>query len=53
MIMNFLFTERAGIDAQIRAIVLTSQMKEEDMMKHNEKAKGKLLELKPKLEHLR
>ena len=33
MIMDFLFTERAGIDAQIRAIVATSQMKEEDVMK--------------------
>jgi hypothetical protein len=33
MIMDFLFTERAGIDAQIRAIAATSQMKEENVMK--------------------
>ncbi len=33
MIMDFLFTEMAGIDAQIRAIAATSQMKEENVMK--------------------
>ena len=33
MIINFLFTDRAGIEAQIRVIVATSQMKKGDVMK--------------------